>query len=820
MSSISSDQLRARLVGWVVRRTGLPSGASSAGRLTATSSIVDNLELLDTKIRAAVDRYSVWLHSVIGGCEDTMLRREFLAERRATFRGRRPSEVASWTSDPDRARGSLIRTQLVRLHDDRDRAIRTLKQMFESESAIASARLAAWVRTPHFLDALALGSHELALAATRWLDGSETSSKHEQTRESLMRYLARAALKPSPFSWFASAGLASDAGQVAASDGAPELENHVELNAQLEWALAVGLLGDELRFRRNVTAEVDGDCVVIFNRAGNVVRLQYPGLAAVLAVVDEPITKRTAVNRLTQRFDLSGEYADKLIRELVRVDAIVPELPQPTGKHPTRIPRSERSNGLVGALRRLSASRGPGQRLAAVATLRREVKGLTDSLGIDPAVIPRKNLCYESVVSRRGSASDVASRPSDAELLCFDALNRACAPYDLWLPTRLAIAELFRVNGVGDDGLSPIGLSQVWNASASTELGMEARALWANPFLLPPTAIPRVVELQHAREVLEQAVFRARTSSHWVVPLGDVDAALEHVPSWVPARPATSIAFQRLRDRTIVVNGIGPGDGVTEARLRWLQGAPARRLPPREDQIEIGGLHGSTLNRRAPVARYELEWPGETSGRPEAERIQSHELRLRLGEDGLPHWVWRGRPVSLILPSAIAHGWLPAGIQLLLRAGGSFPMSPRFGARAGILNRTLPALRFEDMVVERRGAIVTAERGPARVRNDPLEALRDARRLRSALDLADEVFARAVPLAGAEESASARSWASEMAAKARKPIPIDLRSSWGAKTLQALRLESAAVLLQDRDEALDADRPIIEEIVEFSEGMS
>jgi hypothetical protein len=144
----------------------------------------------------------------------------------------------------------------------------------------------------------------------------------------------------------------------------------------------------------------------------------------------------------------------------------------------------------------------------------------------------------------------------------------------------------------------------------------------------------------------------------------------------------------------LVLNGVATGYGSSLGRLSYLLDRAGREhsalrtvddvttsAVPVEDSVsvedpvlvEVRGLFGSNLNRRPPLARYELDYPGTTSDRPAQQRVALSDLMVRFdAARGLLRLVWpaRGVEVRPVHLGGMIEFLLPPALRLLVAVFG------------------------------------------------------------------------------------------------------------------------------------------------------
>ncbi len=209
--------------------------------------------------------------------------------------------------------------------------------------------------------------------------------------------------------------------------------------------------------------------------------------------------------------------------------------------------------------------------------------------------------------------------------------------------------------------------------------------------------------------------------------------------------------------------------------------------------VEVRGLFGSNLNRRPPLAYYELDYPGVVSDRPAQRRVPLADLMVRFDlAQGLlrlvsPRLGVEVRPVHL---GGMVEFLLPSALRLLIavfgdQATAALPTwrlytDPDPWPEAGV--RVLPRLELGRVTVARAAWYLRGAQLPLRSKGEPdaAYALRLIKRLDD-LQIPQRCFVRVIT-----EQAWRRGPLS--LDKAHKPIYLD-QANWLSLTVFERALE-------------------------------
>ncbi len=296
-----------------VRVGGVPVADLEALRCPRVQAALEEAVALTRWLRAEGTALSDLLHPVIGRCADAD-RPLLVALRRAVFRGRRPA-ARVWTArralpadlaarlehwaqalarEPGvtRALATDRPAAAAALADEQPVAVAVARALAEDRAAaVAGLRVAA--RRDAFRAALASASPDLTRAVTAWLDDPAAPEPGPGALASLAKYLARAALKPSPYASFTLSGLGgwTATGPAVTPSGdldwlsVPELDRPAVL-ALWDALAAFPTLRDHVRLRVNPSVEEDGGRLWFLGAAAGEPIVSVAATEAVRAVLN------------------------------------------------------------------------------------------------------------------------------------------------------------------------------------------------------------------------------------------------------------------------------------------------------------------------------------------------------------------------------------------------------------------------------------------------------------------------------------------------------------------------------------------------------
>ena len=218
-----ADPLPGRLFPYVVcRAAGLPISSLEALRAEGSLRIWHEIRDLSAALATLRDRLVPRVFEAVGGEQNPVERRRLLKIKR-DLHNLRPISAAA-AAPP----GSALHRQLGeyrRLQERRGRALEELEATYGEEVVEVRRRFQQLVLDEDFRRGLLLSSRTLAAQLPRYSARSpeKPGAKGRQVERSLMRYLSRMVMKPTPFGTFCSllAGKLERTAARAAGDGHP-----------------------------------------------------------------------------------------------------------------------------------------------------------------------------------------------------------------------------------------------------------------------------------------------------------------------------------------------------------------------------------------------------------------------------------------------------------------------------------------------------------------------------------------------------------------------------------------------------------------------
>jgi hypothetical protein len=701
----------------------------AALRFSRTWSLVDEVVRLDGQVAAEGTRLADLLHDLIGrevvaAGRRPELKPALVALRRDLFAGRRPRDrvwapaIIEFLPRPVAGRISLWLDDLDRLTGARAE----IPGLLDRELAEKTAVLRDATRLFELRQGLAQSSPELSRRLDAWLDAPGDAPPARQTLLRLAKYLARAAMKTSPYVTFTASGLGGWSGAggsaVFADDlsalGIAEADRKV-VHAFWPWLAGLPGLRDSVVLRVNPTAVEEDDRVWFLGyRPGEPIN-SVPASASLRAVLDlirsvPGATRGAVAGKLASHDD--AERVDHLLGVLIAC-----------GLLEQRVPFSEQAGDalpqLIGWLERAASGTG-GDEPRALESLRaiaeavdayaRQPEGgkrrwragvarLAERIAPDArppgAELSSRRLVHESYLLR----GTVVSWPSASLRRVHDDLNRVrrlLAVFDPSLPLKISLADYFLL-AYGPGGSVPFltfyrRLHDMGPLADSAEGVAVRRFLTQRPRLTgqagqaagPGSRIARLRELRRtAWDFLHMAQEKAGEGNP--VPPESLEELMASWPRFIRPTASISVYGQLMtgsEEPRLVVNHVGAGPRKGVGRLQHLLAVagdrvpdPAGREPVRGDTTlaEFRVDHGNNLDihpRASPVIDYPLAGgdDAEETISPTGLRVEydpDHELLVLRGPDGRTI-----RPVHLGLTAEV---FLPPAQWFLIRGFGPNP---------------------------------------------------------------------------------------------------------------------------------------------------
>ncbi|WP_337820797.1 lantibiotic dehydratase [Amycolatopsis sp. A1MSW2902] len=750
----------------VVRVSALPPGVLRAVRFERTDALVSGILAAEEELgrtgRLLADR----LHALIGsGGTRPPDRRELLEARRTLHQGKTITARRWCRIEPllEPALRALIGHWRER-HAELAASRSGLPALMAGELPAKAAELLRLTAVPEVAHSLAAASPPLYDAVERWRDEPWRLPKQRKLAR-LMTYVARAAVKTSPFSFFTSQrpGRWSEMDDVVRL-GVDEATGVVEVDGEYLEGLGRALtaraeLDGELRLSVNPSVTVVADRVEFLGRPPreDMLRMELnPVLAALLGILATrpSIGRREAAALLAVKGRGHPDAADRFIgraidRGLVETALPVPELSADWLGDCARLlrtvgtePMTSVGDHLAAAALQVRRHVRPGQvaaHRARCAAVRAELAAVEETLGDGP-VLGRPAILFETSVSRW--PAELGSTAWRGPLADLDLVRRWLAVFDPQLPRRLAVAA-FHAERFGDG--STVGLLTLHLAirrctegpgtgrltAAEADLRMIFRAgdgAARGDIALAGAASARLREVARLRA--EARAFLRGDRGSGLMELEDVRARLRDRPGWIdmPGSAAFYVQPVEVDGRAhVVLNAAHAGYGRSAARLdhlltRVLGHDVTFDQGEREDFVELEGRFGSTLNVHAPSSAGAVRYPF-TAASEAGVKISDIEVAhsaadgtLRLRESG-------GRRIVPIHRGLMSADYLPGAARFLVQAfgadwlfhPGALALVPFEDLTPASTSVTYPRATLGSVILRRRGCLVEGGLVPARV---------------------------------------------------------------------------------------------------------
>ncbi|MFI6165569.1 lantibiotic dehydratase [Nocardia sp. NPDC051052] len=812
----------------VVRTCGLDAAVAMELHTCGAAQIADDIRRLDADLQSAAGTLSDELHRVVGDEPDRSMRARLIALRRDIFNGRPPRPTIGMDELTDR----LDRPLAARLHwyqaeTSRRRRLREQgREYFDAESEAAIATLREAAGQPAFQLGLALASPDFTHDLLSWLDGHAEPT--DRFVETLYKYVTRAAVKTSPYSTFATAGLAhwmAD-GPAVSIVGPARVRRVIQLNVAIAEQLRAHLAGlpgirSALQVRLSPAIRFAGNKIRLLDpRGGERIR----ELRAVPSLV--VVMKCLASERLWSYADFvdwlaattgrsevaAAAYLDRVIG--MGIAEVVPSIPDQAVDRIAELAGTAElaaaPPGLVSRLTTVAAGLDrmrtvglPGARL----TARQELLDALDATyreasWPEAARLPRKHVCFEDCVFDSPQIT-LGSNAWQGVIGSLTALHAAAGMFDWNLMYRRAAARYFlRQHG-------PHGRIDFLTLCGEIAAGGDPvlATLLDHPQMYPTDTPDLFAEIITAQQRLRATIneYPERNGLRQVPAEAFIEAA-EALPQW--AAPPRSLAFYghplggrngRIR---YVLNNVEGGHGRAAARVhRQLGTAPPQPTwaddEPETVYGEISASAGSNVNLRHGKAHAEISYPGVVACRPKSELIDLGELDVHYdpATDALQLTADRlGARVIPVHRGVMAEFLLPPAHRLLVQIFGDSPVcylgeglaGPRVGS-AGEPYRC-GRLVVGDVVVQRVTTAVPTSLIPrcANSTGPDFDYLMRVGGWCREHAIPERCFARVLPKPQSESA-----WRN----KARKPLYLDLTCRPALTILNRLAGEPAETVL-------------------------
>jgi len=785
-------------------------------------ALLDGLLRREDAIRVDAEAISELLHGLVSGCEDRPLRRGLLELRRAVFHIEleRTDRLAAKVADrlPEGARIRLTEW-LAAAGRQREQESAASRQYELGRVGLVRA-LRDLATDEQLRKGAVVSSPDLHHDLEQWLASSDTAPAPELER-ALVNYLARMALKTSPFSTFTvslEGELSPDSGR-SVMPALRGVRGSIEVNRGTLARLAATLADwpetwERLRIRAVPGFVSDGSSLRYiswsFSRGESVHRLEAPPALHVLVqrlktAGEQPLTRLPGDLALWRRLADAG---------LVELDFGIPDqepawlerlLAKLDGIATSRVAsiRGELA-ALQSALDRFSRAASIDERGSLMDAIVQTTKGL-HSLGspiTDTDSRPMQNVVYENCVVAGQARLDASVWQPALDDLALTA--ELAALYDPHLPGRLGAAALFEWR-YGSGKRAP--LLDVY------ELFARPRNPAAVGAPVAPTAIMRTLrshaaDLDAALPELEELARLRKIPVGWIQPSGSqevpldparVRELLDSCPPWLQRPTAVEAYCQAIvghRQPELVLNALQSGDGRVLSRIRYLLAmagmsapeSPAQPAAERDGTViaELSGTFANNSNLRLARTHYEIAFPGCVSTRPTTARLEFDDFDVIHDPVGR---LWSSRLQRLVRPIHMgmeADFLLPPLAQFLVSIFGDFAANPLTNLRIldaderripdQVVHR--PRIRLGRVIMGRSAWIMPPTSMPLPARNEGgLKRHLVLERWRRQHGIPARCFVRSgeIPSSGAAGNEVAFAAAFRQA-KARKPIFIDFTS--------------------------------------------
>lgn len=692
--SVPTTPWRAASDDVAVRTAGLPVSVLRTLSFDRTAARVGELAASWRWLRAEGAALSDCLYAVIRDlpATESAHRPALVGLRRAVFKVAEPSDpdVRSTCGPllPD-ALGERVDTWFDRFSMWRE-ARAGLDELLNREESARQTHVRDACTDPMFRQGLLVSSPELLDVLDRWCAG-RTRRLREGKLLKLVKYLARASAKTSPFSTFMVAGLTPwrEAGTEPAGQG--QAEGRVVLDPPvpfLDTILdALGAHPDLAaiqRVRVNPSLTIHGGTVSFIGRGPTEPLLSGPLAPAVSACLrhlkDRPEATVTELSAALAGEGLTATEARRLVDQLVMrgmlhvsppVDdhatdpfgALAGWLEDAPETHWADVRRDLRE--LANEFRTATPPADIGTYRARLTRVHATMGDLADRLGVD-----RPSGGLHDVALPATSAPAPEPRSWCDVLADLDVLRRWLTVFDWKVPIRASLGTWYRERfGAGTrTPLLVVYREILANSNGTGKSADESPAARTLRSLFAPSATPWSLQLadtgQERLRTLHELRERARNVTHDSAGGGvrhvdphALEAAMRAWPQWLTAPASAGFYVQRLPgdEPAAVVNTVHAGHGRATGRLRHLAARAGSGSPRTGPDIglpcaELGGRFGSALNVRAASTRYEIEYPYSTSGRAWQRRLRPGELDVvHDPESDLVH-LWSSRLGSRISP--------------------------------------------------------------------------------------------------------------------------------------------------------------------------
>lgn len=826
-----------------VRLCGLPSAVLDRLVLSGSWTLAQEILSLDDSLGIDAERLGADLFNAISRLPRSPLKPRLVALRRCVHRKRFPAK-SEWSDDLAEA----LPAEVARRVDDwlellrlRAEKTSTLGESVTRDALKEVTELIDMASDPLFQHALVQASPALLDAIDR---GKALGRVRHQRRVTagIAKYVARAAAKTSPYSTFTSTAQVAWTAEGAAltSSGNTDVRCVLELDRMLVDQLVKAIFQREdlrhrLWIRVNPSVRESGGHYSFLGRrpAESLVTIPVSlELSKCLGIVGDGCLAASLWGELAERSGQAPDVVAAFCGKLVDIGLLEFRSPSPDQSEE---PLDDLAGFLAAAgheklpqlLRELREGLDELPSLPDVQDFRTRRAETIDQLaclgrefGLDwpESAILAKFAFHENAVRpyERLSTAISSWRPILDDL---DVVRQWLTLHDRMLPVRLALAE-YAKHRFGE--LLPVGFLDLHVAVqidlARPEEDCPAWLRPLRPFLQLSNPVPAEV-LEHSPVPVLALLHRLRRESLATVLSGECRDGVIHVspavlahlvaqwPSWIRTRATISCYVQPYMSDNgrlmAAVNTIGGGYGKGRGRWSRLIGqaggqADGMRVAEGGDSstlvAELSGTFGASVNLRAPVTPFEIDYPYTTSTRPARERILLNDLMVRLDPTTSLLEVFSRTRRARVQPAHLgmmADPLLPPAARLLMAGfGQSYLLHPSLS----LLREPHGELGFQPrveigrVVVQRAEWLAAVERVPLQGvgESDADHLLRLAGWLKSE-GIPRRCFVRLRPTGG--------DWMSRVFAKSRKPMFIDFSSMSLVAVFKSMTKDSTGVVV-------------------------
>jgi hypothetical protein len=664
----------------VVRVAGLPTGVLNQLRFDDSFAHVWKVVQLRKQLGDEGKAIAEELFGAIGNLPDGPTKAALVGLRRSLHKGRMPSR-GEWNEQvaaiPPAGTAERISSWILQLGTC-ERFESVLPEMLAVEELKIRSNLRKVVQDPGFQRALSLSSSPLFEELKKWLT-DENRALRRKSLTRLVKYVARAAAKTSPYSTFTISGLAdwSDSVFPVRLNGQDSVRGVLELNGvflrDLVWSLCSDpVLARRLPLRVNPSATLRDDRIVFVGPPPRESLVTVPATPAVLACLRLLESNALGWAELCDR--IAGNAANRMTVEcfldrLVDIGLLERQIPvadqaeDPLGELAVWMaPHSQQSalEDLPELIERVRAQLHADVPVGDVPAHRERQQALRTALGaladrVEPirGFLDRPGLSpfHENAVftAPAGECSRSHWAPALRDL---DTVRHWLGAFDPVLPLKLALGT-YCGERFGHGSQVPLlevhrAIQEELACDPSVEQSAAARAMVTilrasavMPFAeLAASELPRLRELNRIQREARAALLGAVDDDGTIrVEPQALDYLLETRPDWISSPPSLSFFVQVCENKplNLVLNVTGTGYGRGSSRIDYLirqaggAGKPGRfvsRGPDGAVLAELGGVFGFAPNRRTPSVPHEIDYPRTVSNRPARERLPVGDLMV------------------------------------------------------------------------------------------------------------------------------------------------------------------------------------------------